>query len=141
MLVSQVLAAKGGEVFTATGEQTLEAIAAILWSRRIGALVVMEGDRVIGIVSERDLVRTVAERGPGGLTRAVHEVMTRDVILAAPSDSVDHVLAQMTDRRIRHLPVCHEHRLVGMVSIGDMVKIRIDETQAEAEHLRAYIAS
>jgi CBS domain-containing protein len=141
MLVSQVLAAKGAKVLIASPEQTLEAVASILWSRKIGALVVTENDDVVGIVSERDLVRAVAEEGEGGLNRKVRDAMTRDVVLAAPSDSVEEMLSRMTDRRIRHLPVCEHHRLIGIVSIGDLVKVKIEETEAEAQHLRAYIAS
>lgn len=141
MLVSQVLSAKGVKVLTASPDQTLEAIASILWSRRIGALVVTEDEAVVGIVSERDLVRAVAEEGEAGLSRKVREAMTRDVVLATPSDSVDDMLSRMTDRRIRHLPVCEQRRLIGIVSIGDLVKAKIEETEAEAQNLRAYIAS
>jgi CBS domain-containing protein len=105
-------------------------------------MVVVEGDReVIGIVSERDIVRVVAEYGEAGLGRPVSACMTRDVIFAQPSETVDSLLERMTDRRIRHLPVCVNHRLVGIVSIGDLVKTKIAETVAEAEGLRAYITT
>ena len=140
MFVSEVLRDKGDLVFTASPTETVGAVAAMLNSRRVGALVVTEGERdVVGIVSERDIVRVVAERGGEGLSRPVSEFMTREVFYADPSETVDTVLARMTDRRIRHWPVCHDGRLVGIVSIGDLVKSKIAETTAEAEGLRAYI--
>jgi CBS domain-containing protein len=142
MLVSQVLKDKGDLVFTASPHETVGAIAGMLSERRVGAIVVVDGDRdVVGIVSERDIVRIVAESGADGLGRPVSACMTRDVIFAEPSESVDSLLGRMTDRRIRHLPVCVDHRLVGIISIGDLVKTKIAETVAEAEGLRAYIST
>jgi CBS domain-containing protein len=142
MLVSQVLKDKGDLVFTASPLETVGAIAAMLSERRVGAIVVVDGDRdVVGIVSERDIVRIVAESGGEGLGKPVSACMTRDVIFAEPSESVDFLLERMTDRRIRHLPVCVDHRLVGIISIGDLVKTKIAETVAEAEGLRAYISA
>ncbi len=140
MLISDVLRAKGDVVFTATPNETVGAIAAMLFARRVGAMVVVEGDReVVGIVAERDVVRVVAEEGGAGLTRPVSHCMTRDVIYAGPTETVNALLERMTDRRIRHLPVCEHGRLIGIVSIGDLVKSKIEETEAEAEGLRAYI--
>jgi CBS domain-containing protein len=105
-------------------------------------MVVVEGDReVVGIVSERDIVRVVAEKDATGLSGSVSGCMTREVIFAHPAETVDSLLARMTDRRVRHLPVCVDRRLVGIISIGDLVKAKIAETQAEAEGLRAYITS
>jgi CBS domain-containing protein len=142
MLVSQVLAAKGGKVFTASPAESVESVATKLWSRRVGSLIVMDAEgEVVGIVSERDLVRVIAEGGGGDLARPVADFMSRDVVVASPGDTVDAMLSRMTDRRIRHLPVCKDHRLIGIISIGDLVKSKIAETEAEAEHLRAYIAS
>ncbi len=94
-----------------------------------------------GIVSERDVVRAVARADGGGLDAAVSEVMTKEVIYANPRETVDSLLARMTDRRIRHLPVCEGERLVGLVSIGDLVKAKIAETVEEAQSLKAYIAA
>ncbi len=140
MLISDVLKAKGDLVFTATPTETVGAVAAMLFARRVGAMVVVEGDReVIGLVAERDIVRVVAEQGGVGLARPVAECMTREVSYANPCDTVDALLERMTDRRLRHLPVCDEGRLVGIVSIGDLVKTKIAETEAEAQGLRAYI--
>jgi CBS domain-containing protein len=140
MLVSEVLRDKGDLVFTASPTETIGAVAAMLYARRVGALVVVEGERhVVGIVSERDIVRVVAEQGGEGLTRPVSDCMTREVSYADPSEAVDTLMERMTSRRIRHWPVCQDDRLVGIVSIGDLVKCKIAEATAEAEGLRAYI--
>ena len=142
MQVSEVLKTKGDMVFTASPGDTVGAIAAMLFARKVGALVVTRGEReVVGIVSERDIVRVVAESGAAGLACPVEECMTRDVIFAEPSETVDALLERMTDRRARHLPVCVDHHLVGIVSIGDLVKAKIAETLAEAEGIRAYISA
>jgi CBS domain-containing protein len=142
MLISQVLTAKGDKVFTATPSETTEAVAMRLWTRRVGSVVIVDGTGdVVGLVSERDIVRVVAEGGCDALSHPVSEVMNREVAFASPSDTVEAILTRMTDRRLRHLPVCRDGRLVGIVSIGDLVKTKIAETEAEAEHLRAYIAS
>ncbi len=141
MLVSQVLKSKGSAVYTCSPVETVGAAAAVLHSRSVGALVVIdEQDRVVGIVSERDIVRVVARQGPMGLTGPVSSCMSRDVIYADPDESVAELMARMTDRRIRHLPVLKSDRLLGLVSIGDLVKAKIAETEAEAEQLKAYIA-
>jgi CBS domain-containing protein len=142
MLVSQILKHKGDMVFTATPSDSVAAVAALLQARRVGAMVVLDQDRdVAGIVSERDIVRIVAELGAEGLSRPIAECMTHDVVFADPAETVDQLLERMTDRRIRHLPVCLEGRLVGIVSIGDLVKSKIAETVAEAETLKAYISA
>ena len=142
MRVSQVLKGKGDMVFTASPNETIGAVAALMHARRVGAMVVVDENRsVIGIVSERDIVRIVAESGGENLGQPVSGCMTRDVIFAAPNETVDSLLERMTDRRIRHLPVCEDGRLLGIISIGDLVKIKIAETEAEAEELRAYISA
>jgi CBS domain-containing protein len=141
MLVSQILKAKGDLVFTVTPAETVQSAAALLHSRKVGAMVVLDAqDNVVGIVSERDLVRVMAQEGGAGLAQPVSACMTQEVVFADPHETVDHLLARMTDRRVRHLPVCREHRLVGIVSIGDLVKAKIAETEAEAEGLKSYIA-
>lgn len=141
MLVSQILRAKGDLVFTATPHETVAAVAALLHSRRVGALVILDNERVVGIFSERDLVRAVAEMGPAALQRPVEAFMTAEVHFAEPAETVDVLLGRMTDRRVRHLPVCHEERLLGVISIGDLVKHKISEVEAEADGLKAYIAA
>ncbi|WP_309604969.1 CBS domain-containing protein [Phenylobacterium sp.] len=141
MLVSQILRTKGDTVFTVSPSETIAAVAALLHSRRVGALVVLDAERVAGIVSERDVVRAMAEGGGSALEKPVSAVMTRDVLFAQPGETVDSLLARMSDRRIRHLPVCKDDRLVGIVSIGDLVKWKISEVEAEADGLKAYIAA
>lgn len=141
MLVSQILKTKGDLVFTASPAETVGAICALLYSRKVGAMVVMDGDRVVGMVSERDMVRVFAEEGAAALNKPISSCMTHDVVFAEPNEPIDSLLSRMTDRRIRHLPVCQNERLVGIVSIGDLVKWKIDEVEAEAHGLKAYIAA
>lgn len=142
MFVSQILKRKGDLVFTTTPAATIGEAAAELHARKVGALVALDaGGQVVGIVSERDIVRALAERGTGALTASVSSCMTHDVQFAAPGETIDSLLGRMTDRRIRHLPVCHNERLVGLVSIGDLVKWKIEEVEAEAEGLKTYIAT
>jgi CBS domain-containing protein len=141
MLVSQLLKSKGEAVFTALPHETLQGAATMLHARRVGAMVVMDGDRVVGILSERDVVRAVSEQGGAALSRPISEVMSRDVVFAEPKEPLDLLLERMTDRRIRHLPVCQDGRLIGIVSIGDLVKAKIAETEAEAQTLKAYITA
>ena len=141
MLVSQILRTKGDTVFTIQPTETVGIVAELLHSRGVGALVVLEAERVVGIVSERDVVRAVATHGAGVLGRPVSDFMTANVLFAEPGETVDSLLGRMTDRRIRHLPVCKNERLVGIVSIGDLVKWKISEVEAEADGLKAYIAA
>jgi CBS domain-containing protein len=141
VLASQILKDKGGTVYTAGPNDTVEAAAALLHARRVGALVVLGDDQqVVGIVSERDIIRMLAQEGAQGLGRPVSQCMTCDVVFAEPQETVDELMGRMTDRRLRHLPVCREGRLVGIVSIGDLVKTKIAEVEAEADGLKAYIA-
>jgi CBS domain-containing protein len=142
LLVSQILKDKGDLVFTASPNETVGAAAALLHTRRVGAMVVLEEDETIaGILSERDIVRVIAEGGAAALSKPISSCMTRDVVFAQPEETVDALLERMTDRRIRHLPVCKGKRLAGIISIGDLVKYKISEAQAEAEGLKAYIAA
>ncbi len=141
MLVSQILRSKGDTVFTVGPSETVAAVTALLHSRRVGALVVLEAEEVVGIVSERDVVRAFAVSGASALENPVSSCMTADVLFAEPGETVDSLLTRMTDRRIRHLPVCKNARLVGIVSIGDLVKSKISEVEAEADGLKAYIAA
>ena len=141
MLVSQILRTKGATVFTIKPADIVGLVAELLHTKGIGALVVLEGDRVVGIVSERDIVRAVASHGPSALKKSVSDYMTGNVLFADPGETVDSLLSRMTDRRIRHLPVCKADKLVGIVSIGDLVKFKISEVEAEADGLKAYIAA
>ncbi|WP_419252088.1 CBS domain-containing protein [Caulobacter sp. ErkDOM-YI] len=142
MLVSQILKDKGDLVFTASPQETVGAAAALLHTRRVGAMVVLDADEaIVGILSERDIVRVIAKEGAGALNKPIAACMSAEVIFAQPEESIDILLERMTDRRIRHLPVVRDGRLVGIISIGDLVKYKINEAQAEAEGLKAYIAA
>ena len=142
MLIAHVIRDKGGQVHTLSADATLEQAAKELHARKVGALVVMdEASRVAGVLSERDIVREIAKRGAACLAERVSSAMTRDVVTARPDESVEDGLDRMTDRRIRHLPVLDGGRLVGIVSIGDLVKNRIAAVEAEAAAMQAYIAA
>ncbi len=142
MLVSQILKTKGDLVFTASPQETVGAAAALLHTRKVGAMVVIdEQEAVVGILSERDVVRVIAKEGAGALTKPIASCMTVNVVFAQPDETVDALLERMTDRRIRHLPVVRGDRLAGIISIGDLVKYKISETQAEADGLKAYISA
>lgn len=142
MLVSQILKDKGDLVFTASPQETVGAAAALLHTRRVGAMVVVDANEaIVGILSERDIVRVIAKEGAGALARPIAGCMSAEVIFAQPEETIDALLERMTDRRIRHLPVVRDGRLAGIISIGDLVKYKINEAQAEAEGLKAYIAA
>ncbi|MDP3378226.1 MAG: CBS domain-containing protein [Brevundimonas sp.] len=141
MLVTEILKGKGDAVFSVSPDQTLVDACREMQTRRIGAVMVCESDRVVGVLSERDVVRAVAASGPEALSEAVSRHMTRDVVFAEPTETVTMLMARMTDRRIRHLPVLREKRLIGVISIGDVVKCQIEEATREAESLRTYIAA
>lgn len=142
MLIAHVLRDKGGAVHTLPADATLAEAAQELDSRRVGALVVLDGDGgIVGVFSERDFLREIARRGASALDDQVGAAMTRSVITATEDESVDDCLARMTDRRVRHLPVLVETRLVGIVSIGDLVKHRIAVAEAESAAMQAYIAA
>lgn len=141
MFVSDILSQKGGLVFTVTPGTSLAEIAHQLRTRRIGAVLIMsDPDSVAGIVSERDLVRALAEHGAAALHLEAREVMTREVQTCHPDDPIEHVMEMMTRGRFRHLPVV-DRELVGLISIGDVVKARLEETRHETEALKAYIVA
>ena len=138
--VEQLLEGKGRTVHTiAPGDSVFSALERMA-EHDIGALPVVEDGRLAGLVSERDYARKVILHGHGSREMRVREIMTADVACAAPGDSVGHCMALMTDRRIRHLPVVDGGRLVGLVSIGDLVKSIIDEQQFVIEQMTQYIA-
>jgi CBS domain-containing protein len=141
MNVETILRTKGRAVATIRPDETVGAAVDELISRNIGALVVSEdGESVDGIISERDVVHALAAHGINLMSLKVAEVMTRPVIACNPEDSVDRLMAEMTNRRIRHFPVVQDARLCGIVSIGDVVKNRLDEVEYEARSLRSFIA-
>lgn len=140
MTLDQILKDKGADVVTIRDTYTLQQAAGLLDEKRIGSVVATsEGGHLTGVLSERDITRQFARHGVDALTMMVANAMTRDVIIADPSESLDQALARMSDRRIRHLPVCLNDRLVGIVSIGDLVKWKIHETEAEAAAMKSYI--
>lgn len=142
MHVAAILDSKGREVVTIGADATLADAVAALNARRIGAIVVVEdGDRIVGIISERDIVRTIARNGMDVFSRQVGEVMTRDVVTCRDRETINDVMGRMTLGRFRHLPVVKQGRLAGIISIGDVVKARIEEVEREAEEMRAYIAT
>lgn len=142
MLVDNILQAKGGTVHTVSADASVSDAIQILNTYNIGAVVVVgEGGGVVGILSERDVVRHLGNDPVGALARAVSECMTPGVITATRNTTVALVMERMTQFRIRHLPIVEPEGLVGIVSIGDVVKRKIEEAEQEAEAMREYISS
>ncbi len=140
MRISNLLAAKGSSVATITGEATVADAVAELARHKIGALVVSaDGAHIDGIVSERDIVRALGDRSGTLLEERVSSIMTRVVATSSPDDEVDSLMRTMTERRIRHVPVVQDGVLAGIVSIGDVVKSRIDELEKDRKELVDYI--
>ncbi|MEN0134744.1 CBS domain-containing protein [Rhodococcus sp. NPDC057014] len=139
MRIADVLRNKGPAVVTVDPEMSVSTLIGELARHNVGALVVTENDAVVGIVTERDIVRRIHERGPDILNARVVDIMTTSVFACLPTDTVDSLAETMTERRIRHLPVIVDGQLVGIVSIGDVVKSRIGELQTERDQLESYI--
>lgn len=141
MHVAAVLKRKGNRIVSAAPADTVAAIAQLLTEHRIGAVLVIEEDgRPVGILSERDIVRAIARDGVDALPRPASDLMTRELITGRPTDTVADLMAVMTDRRIRHIPILEDGRIVGVISIGDVVKARIDDAELEVESLRGFVA-
>lgn len=141
MTIAAILHIKGNEVVTVTSDQSVAEAVALLAERRVGAAPVMAGDEVLGVFSERDVINCLKDGDPAALRRPVGEVMTAPAVKVAPGDPVIGALSLMTRRRVRHLPVIDGGKMVGLVSIGDLVKYRIDRIEADAEAMREYIQS
>ena len=141
MKINQLDAGTDRNIVSCSVATSVAEAAQLLASKRIGAMPVMDGGRIAGIFSERDLLYSVAEHGAAVLDRPVDSVMTSPAITVGADTSVDDAMALMTRRRIRHLPVCDGDRLLGFVSIGDLVKSRMDEIAGEAQAMREYIAT
>lgn len=140
MILEQILKEKGGQVFSVAESATLKEAADLLDSRKVGAMVILsEAGAVIGVISERDIVRNIARIGAAALKCTVGEVMTRNIVTARAHETLETAMDRMTDRRIRHLPVVESGRLLGVVSIGDLVKWRIAEAQSEVDAVRSFI--
>jgi CBS domain-containing protein len=142
MIVSQILKEKGHDVYTVFKEISVKEVSALLAEKRIGAVVVTDqADAVEGIISERDVVRGLAQHGSSILDKKVEELMTKNVITHGLDDHIDDLMQEMSKSRIRHLPILDDGKLVGVISIGDVVKNRVEELEAEGNMLRDYIAT
>jgi len=140
MTVKAILSRKGNDVLTIDPNATLAAAIKLLAERKIGAVVITGADRqVIGILSERDIVRSFAANGPAALDQQVGQVMTRKVMTCDEAETVSSLMERMTQGKFRHLPVVERGRLAGIISIGDVVKYRLEEMEKESSALREYI--
>ena len=140
MIVKNILLGKRENVVTIEPNADLASAVKLLAERRIGAVVILGADdRIVGILLERDIVRAIAERGPTALQQPVGQVMTRDVKTCSETDSIESLMGRMTAGKFRHMPVVEQGQLVGIMSIGDVVKNRVEEIEGEATALRDYI--
>jgi CBS domain-containing protein len=139
MIVAQILKGKTSVVATVGADLPLSDVVALLTERRIGAVPVLDGDSLAGIISERDIVHVLASHGAAALDVKVGDAMTRSVKTTTLQTTVEQAMAAMTAGRFRHLPVMEAGRLIGIISIGDVVKARLDEQQYEVENLRSYV--
>jgi CBS domain-containing protein len=139
MRIADVLRNKGAAVATISPDTTVTELLAGMAEHNIGAMIVTSSEGLVGIVSERDVVRRLNERGAGLLEQPVSDIMTTVVVTCSPGDSIDDLTALMTENRVRHVPVIDQGRLAGIVSIGDVVKRRMEELKAEQEQLQTYI--
>lgn len=137
--VGSLLNQKGREVYSIPPSTSVYDALALMAEKEIGALLVMEGDKLVGVISERDYARKVILQGRSSKETKVSEIMTADLITVTPQDSVDDCMKLMTENRIRHLPVCDGGKVVGVVSVGDLVKSIISAQEQEIQHLHAYI--
>jgi CBS domain-containing protein len=140
MNVSNILGNKGREVISVSREATVLEVSKLFGRHKIGAVPIVENGKLCGIISERDIVRGIAENGAAALGDKVDDLMTQKVFTCQKDDTVQQLMALMTDKKIRHIPVMEGDGLVGMISIGDLVKERLQETEQEAEALKEYIA-
>jgi CBS domain-containing protein len=140
MIVSTILSAKGGNVVTIEPTATLADASRLLAQHRIGAVLVTgAGERIVGVVSERDIVRALAAHGANALGLPLTDVMTRKVVTCTRADTIAELMERMTGGKFRHLPVIEDDRLVGIISIGDVVKMRLMEMEHEQNAMRDYI--
>lgn len=141
MFVRQILSSKGSSTVSILPTARIADISVLMSRKGIGAVVVLdESERLVGIVSERDIARGLADHGAALLEMAADQIMTRDVVTCTPDDGIDKLMRKMTTGRFRHLPVMSKAKMVGIVSIGDIVKHRLEELEAESSLLQDYIA-
>jgi CBS domain-containing protein len=141
MTVQRILKEKGRHVVTCRAGATLAEIVQTLTDNRIGAVVVTQGETIKGILSERDIVQAVARDGAAALDAPAEMYMTEEVVTCSPTDTILEMMQVMTEGRFRHVPVIEDGKLAGIVSIGDVVKKRIEQVEHEAEQMREYIAT
>ena len=142
MNAATILKFKGGGVFTTTANKSLLEIAKLLAQHGIGCIVILgDDDKIVGIVSERDLMRAIGQAGPEALDKPVSDFMTKTVVTAREADTVDQLMSEMTMHRFRHMPVVERGQLLGLVSIGDLVKIHVADAEFESSAMRQYITS
>ncbi len=139
-LVGEILEAKGREVLSVTGDSTVYDAIRLMSEKEVGALLVMSEERLMGVITERDYARKVILEGKSSRQLQVSEIMTRQVLCVTPERTIDESMALMTDKRVRHLPVLENKKVVGLVSIGDLVKATIDEQKYLIEQLQHYIS-
>ncbi len=140
MIIASILQSKGADVSTVRPDDKISDVIQTLKNQGIGALVLTDGSsKILGIISERDIIGTLAERGPEALDLSVGELATTTVQTCTPGDSIEKIMSILTKWRIRHLPVVENDKIVGIVSIGDVVKYRLEEIASEAEALREYM--
>jgi len=140
MLVQDILGSKDPEIIGIGPDATVAEAAQLLTNKRIGSVVVTENGKLVGILSERDIVRAIAARAGDCLTETVAALMTRDVVTGRRDQTIADVMEMMTEGRFRHVPILDGDRVCGVISIGDVVKSRLDETQEEVRQLAAYVA-
>jgi CBS domain-containing protein len=135
-----LLAEKGREIYAISPDSPVLAALGLMAERSVGALLVMDGETLVGIVSERDYARNIVLKGRSSATTAVNEIMTREMITVGPDETVDQCMRLCTNRRVRHLPVVEDGKTIGVLSIGDLVKAVISEQTEQIEQLQRYIA-
>jgi CBS domain-containing protein len=140
MNVATLLKLKGSGIFTTTSDKSLLDIAKLLAQRSIGCIVIVgDDDEILGIISERDLIRAISQCGPEVLKEPTSDFMTKTVVTAGKADTINQLLSEMTTRQFRHMPVVERGRLVGLISIGDLVKIHVADAEFESGAMREYI--
>ncbi|VAW21032.1 CBS domain protein [hydrothermal vent metagenome] len=141
MTVLSILGNKGNNVITLPPTASLSEVCETLAKKRIGAVLIVDGAKIAGIISERDIVRKLAAAGAGALDSAAADCMTKKLVTCTRSDTIPFIMEKMTEGRFRHIPVVEDGKLVGVISIGDVVKHRIAEVEREADELRSYISA
>ncbi|MBK7375071.1 MAG: CBS domain-containing protein [Ferruginibacter sp.] len=140
MKVSDILKGKVSNIYSVTGEVSVYDAIKVMGEKNIGALLIMEGDKLTGILSERDYARKVVLKGKSSRETPVKDIMTEQVLTVTPGDTIEKCMAIMTDKHIRHLPVVEDSRVLGMISIGDVVNSIIESQKETIAHLQSYIA-